>query len=406
MIMAIRLPIYMDYQSTTPIDPRVADIIDKEMREGFGNPHSKSHSFGWIAEEKMEIARKQIASVINADEKEIIFTSGATESNNMALRGLAEFYGEEKNHIITLETEHKCVINSVRYLKTKGFDVTFLPVQKNGLVNLDDIKKAITPKTLVVSIMGVNNEIGVIQPLEEIGKITRENGVFFHTDLAQAFGKIEIDVEKMNIDLASISSHKIYGPKGVGALFVRRKPRVRILPLIHGGGQERGLRSGTMPTPLIVGFGLASEIAQKQMKEDNTRIQKLTDKFRTSIMELEEVYINGDLTHRVAGNLNISFAFIEGESMMMSISDLAVSSGSACTSSSLEPSYVIKALGVSEELAHTSIRFGFGRFTTEEEIDYAISLIKSKVHNLRELSPLWEMHKEGIDISKIEWEEH
>ena len=404
--MAVKLPIYMDYQSTTPVDSRVADVIDKEMREGFGNPHSKSHVFGWEAEEKMENARKQIASVINADTKEIIFTSGATESNNTALRGLAEFYGSEKNHIITVETEHKCVINTTRYLKSKGFDVTFLPVQTNGLINLDDLKNAITPKTLVVSIMGVNNEIGVIQPLEEIGKITRANGVFFHTDLAQAFGKIPIDVEKMNIDLASISSHKIYGPKGIGALFVRRKPRVRLLPLIHGGGQERGLRSGTMPTPIIVGFGLAAEIAQKQMKEDCERIQKLTDKLRSGIMTLEETYLNGDLTHRVPGNLNISFAFIEGESMMMSISELAVSSGSACTSASLEPSYVIKALGVSEELAHTSIRFGIGRFTTEEEIDYAISLIKSKVHNLRELSPLWEMHKEGIDISKIQWDEH
>jgi cysteine desulfurase len=396
----------MDYQSTTPVDPIVADAVDKEMREGFGNPHSKSHAFGWAAEEKMENARKQIASVINANEKEIIFTSGATESNNLALRGLAEFYGDEKNHIITVETEHKCVINTARYLETKGFTVTFLPVQKNGIINLDDLKKAITPKTLVVSVMGVNNEIGVIQPLEEIGKITRANGVFFHTDIAQAFGKIEIDVEKMNIDLASISAHKIYGPKGIGALFVRRKPRVRILPMIQGGGQERGLRSGTMPTPIIVGFGLAAEIAHKNMKQEQARIQKLADKFRNAVMEMDEIYLNGDLTHRIAGNINLSFAFIEGESMMMSISDLAVSSGSACTSTSLEPSYVIKALGVSEELAHTSIRFGIGRFTTEEEIDYAIECVKSKVNNLRELSPLWEMHKEGVDISAIQWDEH
>ncbi len=404
--MSVKVPIYMDYQSTTPVDPRVADVIDKEMREGFGNPHSKSHSFGWTAEEKMENARKQIALVINANEKEIIFTSGATESNNLALQGIAAFYGGEKNHIITVDTEHKCVINTVRHLKSKGFDVTFLPVQKDGIINIDDLKNAITSKTICISVMGVNNEIGVIQPLEEIGQITRANGIFFHTDIAQAFGKIEIDVEKMNIDLASISAHKIYGPKGIGALFVRRKPRVRVLPLIHGGGQERGLRSGTMPTPIIVGFGLAAEIAQKEMKSDTLRIQKLTDKMYNSIMELDEVYLNGHKEKRVAGNLNISFAFIEGESMVMSISDLAVSSGSACTSSSLEPSYVIKALGVSEELAHTSIRFGIGRFTTEDEIDYAIALIKSKVSNLRELSPLWEMHQEGVDISSIQWDSH
>lgn len=404
--MPVKTPIYMDYQATTPLDPRVADLVCQEIRQTFGNPHSKSHSFGWIAEEKVEIARKQVASVINAEDKEIIFTSGATESNNLALRGLAEFYGSEKNHFITLETEHKCVINTLRYLSTKGFDVTFLPVQKNGIVDLERLKSTITPKTLCVSIMGVNNEIGVIQPLEEIGKITRENEVFFHTDIAQAFGKIPIDVEKMNIDLASISGHKIYGPKGVGALYVRRKPKVRLIPIIQGGGQEKGFRSGTLPAPIIAGFGLAAEICQKQMAEDSARIQKLTDKLYNGIMELEEVYLNGDKTRRVPGNLNISFAFIEGESMIMSISDVAVSSGSACTSSSLEPSYVIKALGVSEDLAHTSVRFGIGRFTTEDEIDYAIKLIKSKVANLRELSPLWEMHKDGIDISSIKWNEH
>ena len=395
----------MDYQSTTPVDPKVANLIDQEMRETFGNPHSKSHSCGWASEAKVEIARRQVTSVINAESSEVIFTSGATESNNMALRGLAEFYGGEKNHFITLETEHKCVINTLRYLSEKGFDVTFLPVQKNGIVDLDLLKKSITPKTLCVSIMGVNNEIGVIQPLEEIGKITRENGVFFHTDLAQAFGKIPVDVEKMNIDLASISSHKIYGPKGVGALYVRKKPRVRLVPLIHGGGQERGLRSGTLPTPIIAGFGLAAEIAQNQMAEDSKRIQALTERLYNGIMQIEETYLNGDRFQRVHGNLNISFAFIEGESMILSISDLNVSSGSACTSASLEPSYVIKALGVSDELAHTSIRFGLGRFTTEEEVDYAIKLVKEKVHLLRELSPLYEMHKEGIDISKIQWDE-
>lgn len=404
--MAIKLPIYLDYQSTTPVDPSVAELICKEMKENFGNPHSKSHSFGWIAEEKVEIARKQIANVINADAKEIVFTSGATESNNMAIRGLAEFYGSDKNHIITVETEHKCVINTVRYLKTKGFDITFLPVDSDGLISLEQLEKAITPKTLCVSIMAVNNEIGVIQPLEEIGQITRKHGVFFHTDIAQGYGKIPIDVEKMNIDLASISSHKIYGPKGVGALFVRRKPKVRLTPLIYGGGQERGFRSGTMPMPIIAGFGLAAEICQKTMAEEHARIKKLADKMLNELLPLEEVYLNGHKEKRIPGNLNISFGFIEGESMMMSISDLAVSSGSACTSSSLEPSYVIKALGVSEELAHTSIRFGIGRFTTEEEIDYAIAVIKSKVHNLRELSPLWEMYKEGIDIASIQWDEH
>ena len=405
--MSIKLPIYMDYQSTTPVEPRVADIINIEMRECFGNPHSKSHSFGWEAEEKTEIARKQVASVINANEKEIIFTSGATESNNIAILGLAEFYGnKERNHIITLETEHKCVINAVRHLSTKGFEVTFLPVQQNGIVDLELLKKTITPKTLLVSIMGVNNEIGVVQPLEEIGKITRANGVFLHTDLAQAFGKITIDVEAMNIDIASVSSHKVYGPKGVGALYLRKKPRVRLAPLFQGGGQERGLRSGTLPTPLVVGFGLASEIAKNEMEADNARISKLAQKMKNEILTMEEVYLNGDENQRIAGNLNISFAFIEGESMLMSISDLAVSSGSACTSASLEPSYVIRALGVSEELAHTSIRFGIGRFTTEEEVDYAIALVKSKVANLRELSPLWEMHCEGIDISSIKWDEH
>lgn len=404
--MSVTIPIYMDYQSTTPLDLRVADLINQEMRQTFGNPHSKSHAFGWIAEEKIEIARKQIASVIGADDKEIVLTSGATESNNLALQGLAEFYGSTKNHFIALETEHKCVINTLRYLSTKGFDVTFLPVQQNGIVDLERLKSAITPKTLCVSIMGVNNEIGVIQPLEEIGQITRNAGVFFHTDLAQAYGKILVDVEKMNIDLASISSHKIYGPKGAGALYIRRKPRTRLLPLIQGGEQERGLRSGTLPTPIIAGFGLAAEISQKQMAEDSIRIQKLTDRLYNGIMEIDEVYLNGDKVHRVPGNLNISFAFIEGESMIMSIHDLAVSSGSACTSASLEPSYVIKALGVSEDLAHTSIRFGVGRYTTEEEIDYAITLIKSKVINLRELSPLWEMHQEGIDIASIKWDEH
>lgn len=401
------LPIYLDYQSTTPMDKRVVEIVKQKMEEDFGNPHSRSHQFGWIAEETVEIARSQIAKVINADAKDIIFTSGGTESNNLALKGLYEFHKDKKKHIITVVTEHKCILSTARYLETKGAKLTILEVGKDGLIDLDELKKAITNETLLVSIMAVNNEIGVIQNLKEIGKITREAGVFFHTDACQGFTKIPLDVEEMNIDLMSISAHKIYGPKGVGALYVRRKPRVRLLPLIHGGGQERGLRSGTLPTPIIAGFGLASEIGLNEMESDNARIAKLFDKLYTNLVDgINEVYLNGSKENRFKGNFNASFAFVEGESMIMAINKIAVSSGSACTSASLEPSYVIRALGVTEDLAHTSIRMGIGRFTTESDIDFAINLIKEKIEALREVSPLWEMHNEGIDISKIEWKSH
>lgn len=404
--MTMKLPIYLDYQSTTPMDPRVIDVVVKTMTEDFGNPHSRTHAFGWKAEELVEIARKQVADLIGADAKEIFFTSGATESNNIAIKGVARFYGTEKNHIITTATEHKCVINSARDLEAEGFKTTFLPVQQNGLIDLEKLEAAITDKTCIVSIMTVNNEIGVIQPIKEIGALCRKKGVFFHTDAAQAFGKIPLDVNEANIDLMSISGHKIYGPKGIGAIYIRRKPRVRIKPLFSGGGQERGIRSGTLAPALIVGLGKAAEIAKNEMAKDTSHIKKLSDKLAKGIMETTHVYLNGDKEHRYDGNLNFSFAGIEGESMIMAIKDLAVSSGSACTSSSLEPSYVLHSLGVEDELAHTSIRFGIGRFTTEEEIDYAIKTIKEKVQKLRDLSPLWEMMQEGIDIKSINWKSH
>jgi len=405
--MTIKLPIYMDYQSTTPIDPRVIDKMVEVMKNDYGNPHSRSHAFGWKAEEIVENARQQIAKLINADEKEIFFTSGATESNNIAIKGVAKFYENlGKKHIITLTTEHKCVINSCRDLEQEGFKITFLPVQKNGLVDLNMLESAITEQTALVSIMAVNNEIGVIQPLAEIGALCRKKGVFFHTDCAQSFGKIPLDVEKMNIDLMSISGHKIYGPKGIGAIYIRRKPRVRIKSMMSGGGQERGIRSGTVPTQLVVGLGLASEIAFNEMAKDYEKIKKFSQKFYDDMQKLTHVYLNGDLEQRYLGNLNFSFAGIEGESMIMAIKDLAVSSGSACTSASLEPSYVLHALGVDDELAHTSIRFGFGRFTTEDEIDYAINLISQKVEKLRAMSPLWEMMQDGIDLKSINWKSH
>jgi cysteine desulfurase len=404
--MTINLPIYLDYQATTPMDPRVIDAVTKTMREDFGNPHSRTHTFGWRSEELVEIARKQVADLINADAKEIFFTSGATESNNLAIKGVSKFYGKEKNHIITVATEHKCVINSARDLEQEGFTTTFLPVEKNGLIDLKQLEAAITDKTCLVSVMSVNNEIGVIQPIKEIGAICRKKGAFFHTDAAQAFGKIPLDVEAMNIDLMSISGHKIYGPKGIGAIYIRRKPRVRIKPLFSGGGQERGIRSGTVPTPLVVGLGLAAEIAKNEMVKDLTHIKKLSDRFFEKVTKSTHIYLNGDRENRYPGNLNFSFAGIEGESMIMAIKNLAVSSGSACTSSSLEPSYVLHALGVDEELAHTSIRFGIGRFTTEEEIDFAANLISEKVDKLRSFSPLWEMMQEGIDIKSINWKSH
>lgn len=403
----MRTPIYLDYQSTTPVDPRVMQEMIPYFTEKFGNPHSRSHSYGWESEAAVELARVRVAQLINADPKEIIFTSGATESNNMAIKGLARFYGENKKHIITAATEHKCILDACRHLEEEGFKVTYLPVKSNGLIELAELNKAITSETCLVSIMGVNNEIGVIQPLAEIGKICRERGVFFHSDCAQSFGKIPLDVRAMNIDLMSISAHKIYGPKGVGALYVSRKPRVRLEPLINGGGQERGFRSGTLPTPLIVGFGKAAEIAQNDMGNDYRHIKYLSDKFYNAIVtKIPDVFLNGDRINRYPGNLNLSFAYVEGESLIIAIKELAVSSGSACTSSSLEPSYVLRSIGVEEDLAHTSIRFGFGRFTTEEEIDYAIDVLLKNIERLRQMSPLWEMAQEGIDLKTIKWTTH
>ena len=400
-------PIYLDYQATTPMDPRVLEAMMPYFTHQFGNPHSRSHSYGWEAEEGVEKARGQVAKLIGADEKEVIFTSGATESNNLAIRGVAEFYKDRKNHIVTTVTEHKCVLDTCRHLEQSGFEVTYLPVQKNGLIDLDALRAAVTDKTVVVSVMAVNNEIGVIQPLAEIGKICREKKAFFHTDAAQAAGKIALDVEAMNIDLMSISGHKIYGPKGIGALYVRRKPRVRLVPLIVGGGQERGFRSGTLPTPLCVGLGEAAEIAMKEMDGEAKRLAKLQARLLKGLQDrLPEIFVNGDLEHRIPGNLNISFAYVEGESLMMGIKNLAVSSGSACTSASLEPSYVLRALGVEEELAHTSLRLGLGRFTTEHEVDTAVEELVRHVKKLREMSPLWEMAQEGIDIKSIEWAAH
>ena len=403
----IKLPIYLDYQSTTPMDPRVIEVVTKTMKEDFGNPHSRTHAFGWKAEELIEIARRQVADLIGANEKEVVFTSGATESNNMAIKGVFGFYKNTgKNHIITVTTEHKCIINSCRDIEVEGAKITFLPVGKNGLIDLQELENAITDQTCLVSIMAINNEIGVIQPLKEIGALCRKKGVFFHTDAAQAFGKIPLNVNELNIDLMSISGHKIYGPKGVGAIYVRRKPRVRLKPLISGGGQERGFRSGTLATSLVVGLGLAAQIAKSEMEKDAAHITKLSDRFFDAIGTIPAVYLNGDKTSRYNGNLNFSFAGIEGESMIMAIKDLAVSSGSACTSSSLEPSYVLHAIGVEDDLAHTSIRFGIGRFTTEAEVDYAINLIKEKIDKLRNLSPIWDMMQEGVDLKSINWTGH
>jgi cysteine desulfurase len=400
-------PIYLDYQATTPMDPRVLEAMMPYFTHKFGNPHSRSHSYGWEAEEGVEKARAQVAKLIGADEKEVIFTSGATESNNLAIRGVAEFYKDRKNHIVTTVTEHKCVLDTCRHLEQQGFEVTYLPVQKNGLIDLDQLRTAVTDKTVVVSIMAVNNEIGVIQPLAEIGKICREKKAFFHTDAAQAAGKIALDVEAMNIDLMSISGHKIYGPKGIGALYVRRKPRVRLVPLIVGGGQERGFRSGTLPTPLCVGLGEAAEIAMKEMDAESKRLAKLQARMLKGLnAKLTDIHVNGDLEHRIPGNLNIGFAYVEGESLMMGIKGLSVSSGSACTSASLEPSYVLRALGVEEDMAHTSLRIGLGRFTTEHEVDTAVDELVHHVNKLRAMSPLWEMAQEGIDIKSIEWAAH
>ena len=396
---------YLDFQATTPLDPRVLDEMMPYLTNEFGNPHSRTHAYGWNTEAAVEKARSQVANILKADPKEIVFTSGATESNNTALKGVAKFNLQRgKNKIITAQTEHKCVLDTCRHLQEEGFEVIYLPVDRYGLINLEDLEKSIDNKTTIVSIMTANNEIGTIQPINEIGKICRTKGVFFHTDAAQAVGKIEMDVNAMNIDLLSLSSHKIYGPKGIGALFVRRKPRVRLSPIINGGGQERGLRSGTLPPALIVGLGAACEIAQQEMPGEAKYIKKLAKKFYNSIMErVSEVILNGHPEKRLVGNLNMSFAYVEGESLIMALKHLALSSGSACTSASLEPSYVLRAIGVQEDLAHTSLRIGIGRFTTEEEIDYAIALVEKHVKRLRELSPLWEMVQEGVDLKNIQW---
>ena len=407
LLISIEKPIYMDYQATTPMDPRVLEKMLPYFCEKFGNPHSRTHAFGWESEEAVEVARKQVAELINADPKEIIFTSGATESNNIALKGVARFYKNSgKNHIITTVTEHKCVLDSCRHLEQEGFDITYLSVNSDVLISLDELKNAITDKTSVVSIIALNNEIGVIQDLAEIGGICRERGVFFHTDAAQAFGKIPLDVRAMKIDLMSISGHKIYGPKGVGALFVSKKPRVRLQPLFSGGGQERGMRSGTVPTPLVVGLGAAAEFAKNEIQKDYDHVKVLSEIFIEKMLEIPHVYLNGSKTKRYPGCLNLSFACIEGESMIGAIKNIAVSSGSACTSSSLEPSYVLKALGVDEELAHTSIRFGIGRFSTKDEVETAIISVQKAIQKLRDLSPLWDMMIAGIDLKGIQWDEH
>lgn len=405
-IKAPHFPIYMDYSATTPIDPRVADKMIPYLREQFGNPASRSHMYGWTAEKAVEDAREQVAKLVNADTREIIWTSGATEGNNLAIKGAAQFYKTKGKHIITVKTEHKAVLDTVRELERQGFEATYLQPQDNGLITIEQLAAAIRPDTILVSVMLVNNEIGVIQPIDEIGELCRSKGIIFHCDAAQATGKVKIDLEKTKVDLMTFTAHKTYGPKGIGALYVRRKPRVRIEAQMHGGGHERGLRSGTLATHQIVGMGEAFRIAREEMDEEIVRITALRDRLAKGLMDMEEVYINGDMEHRVPHNLNVSFNYVEGESLIMAIKDLAVSSGSACTSASLEPSYVLRALGRSDELAHSSIRFTFGRFTTEEDVDFTIKLIKEKVAKLRELSPLWDMYKDGIDISTIQWAAH
>ena len=404
----MKKPIYLDYSATTPVDPRVAEKMCSylTMDGDFGNPASRSHAFGWTAEAAVEEARAHVAALIGADPKEIVWTSGATEANNLALKGVAEFYGKKGKHLVTCKTEHKAVLDTCRQLERRGYEVTYLDPQPNGLLDIAKLEAAIRPDTILVSVMHVNNEIGVIQDLAAIGRITRAKGVLFHSDAAQATGKVAIDVNAMNIDLMSLSAHKTYGPKGIGALYVRRKPRVRIEAQIHGGGHERGMRSGTLATHQCVGMGEAYRIAKLEMAGETERIRMLRDRLLGALRDMEEVYINGDLEHRVAGNLNVSFNFVEGESLIMALKDIAVSSGSACTSASLEPSYVLRALGRNDELAHSSIRFTIGRFTTEEEIDYTAKLVKDKVAKLRELSPLWEMYKDGVDLSKVQWAAH
>ena len=402
----LKFPIYLDYSATTPVDPRVAAAMIPWLTEQFGNPASRSHAYGWSAEKAVEDAREQVAALVGADSKEIVWTSGATESNNLAIKGAAHFYKGKGKHIITLKTEHKAVLDTFRELEREGFEATYLDVQENGLVDLEVLKAALRPDTILVSVMFVNNEVGVIQPIAEIGEICREKGIIFHVDAAQATGKVEIDLNTLKVDLMSFSAHKTYGPKGIGALYVRRKPRVRLEAQMHGGGHERGLRSGTLATHQIVGMGEAFRIAREEMSTENTRIRELRDRLLKGLTDIEATYVNGDLEHRVPHNLNISFAYVEGESLIMAIKDIAVSSGSACTSASLEPSYVLRALGRNDELAHSSIRFTIGRFTTEEEIDFTIDLLHKKIGKLRELSPLWEMFKDGVDLDSVQWAAH
>ena len=406
--MNISIPIYMDYSATTPVDERVAEKMCTYLtRQGqFGNPASRSHEFGWKAEAAVEQARKDVAQLINADPKDIIWTSGATESDNLAIKGAAHFYQKKGKHIVTLKTDHKAVLDSCRQLEREGYEVTYMDPEPNGLLDLEKFQAALRDDTVLVSIMHVNNEIGVIQDIEAIGEICRARKIIFHVDAAQSAGKIPIDMEKLKVDLMAFSAHKIYGPKGIGALYVRRKPRVRLEAQMHGGGHERGLRSGTLPTHQIVGMGEAFRIAREEMVEEEARTRVLRDRLWNALNTMEEVYLNGDMDHRVPGNLNVSFNFVEGESLIMALKDMAVSSGSACTSSSLEPSYVLRALGRNDELAHSSIRFTIGRFTTEEEVDYVASLLKEKVTKLRDLSPLWDMFKEGIDLNSVQWAAH
>ena len=404
----MKLPIYMDYSATTPVDPRVAELMCSYLTldGNFGNPASRSHAFGWQADDAVSLARKQVADLVNADPKEIVWTSGATESDNLAIKGVAEFYAKKGKHIITCKTEHKAVLDTCRQLERDGFELTYLDPEPDGLIDLGKLEAALRDDTILVSIMHVNNEIGVIQDIEAIGEMTRARKILLHVDAAQSAGKVPIDLERLKVDLMSFSAHKIYGPKGIGALYVRRKPRVRLEAQMHGGGHERGMRSGTLPTHQIVGMGEAFRLAAEEMSSENERVLGLRQRLWDGIKDMEEVYLNGDETRRVAGNLNVSFAFVEGESLIMALKDLAVSSGSACTSASLEPSYVLRALGREDELAHSSLRFTLGRFSTAEEVDYAIDKIRTEVERLRELSPLWEMYKDGIDLKSIQWAAH
>jgi cysteine desulfurase len=402
----MKTPIYLDYSATTPVDPRVVDVMLPYLRQDFGNPASRSHAYGWKAEEAVETAREHVAALVNCDAKEIVWTSGATESINLAIKGAAHFYKDKGRHVITVKTEHKATLDTCRELEREGFEVTYLDVNENGLIDWDVLTAAIRPDTVLISVMYVNNEIGVIQDIPRIGEFCREKGILFHVDSAQATGKVVIDLQAIKVDLMSFSAHKTYGPKGVGALYVRRKPRIRIEAQIHGGGHERGMRSGTLPTHQIVGMGEAFRIARQEMAAENERMRALRDRLWKGLSEIEAVYLNGDLEHRVPHNLNVSFNYVEGESLLMGIKDVAVSSGSACTSASLEPSYVLRALGRSDELAHSSIRFSVGRFTTEQDVDFTVALLKEKVAKLREMSPLWEMVNDGVDLNTVQWAAH